>query len=75
MKKTDMLRNPIERSKHSVEMINPAGDVMKEVLAQEVKEDIAGGYDSPALGNHGDKCSWTLECQTICNWVSWGPSC
>ena len=75
MKLTTILRNPIERRKNSVELCSPAGNVMKEVLAQEVNDDISRGYDSKELGNHGKHCSWTLECQTICNWVSWGPSC
>lgn len=75
MSKLEMFTNPVLRSKVGAEFENPAGNVMKEVLDQEVKDNVAGGYDSEGLGNKGDHCSVTVECMTICNWVSWGGAC
>lgn len=75
MSRLKMLTNPVLRGKDNVGFNNPAGNVMKEVLDQEVKDNVAGGYDSDGLGNQGKHCSVTVECITLCNWVSWGGAC
>lgn len=75
MLKLATFTNPVLRSKAGAGFENPAGSVMKEVLDQEVKDNISGGWDSAGLGNKGDACSLTVECMTICNWISWKGAC
>ncbi|EQB90217.1 putative membrane protein [Clostridium punense] len=72
MKNIEMLKNPVLRTKYSVNEINPAGDLLTEVTEQDFTISVSGGYDSAKLGNQGSDCSWSRECQRICNWISYG---
>ena len=69
------LRNPLKRRNLESENSINAGSVLEEISDQQIDSNVSGGYDSNGLGNQGKKCSWTLECQAICNWISWGPNC
>ena len=72
MSDSKVLKDPILGSLQEEKINNPSGSVNEEIRLQEVEDDIAGGYDSAALGNKGRKCSLTVECQELCNWISWG---
>ncbi|NFA60701.1 plantaricin C family lantibiotic [Clostridium botulinum] len=67
-----MLKNPVLRNKFSNNEENPAGDLLVEVSEQDFSLNISGGYDSKGLGNTGKRCSWSRECQRLCNWISYG---
>ena len=59
-------------NKFENENVKACGTAADEIKEQNMNQDVAGGYDSAALGNQGKHCSLTLECQHICNWISWG---
>jgi hypothetical protein len=66
---SEIMRNPLARGNAAFN--NPAGNVLEEISMQEASDQVAGGYDSDALGNTGYFCSVTQECQHICNWTLW----
>ncbi|GAA0748815.1 plantaricin C family lantibiotic [Clostridium oceanicum] len=74
MGSVNMLKNPVLKNKFSNNEKNPAGDLLLEVSEQDFSLNISGAeaYNSEGLGNSGSKCSWSRECQRICNWISYG---
>ena len=58
-------------NKFENENVKACGTAEDEIKEQDMSQDVAGGYDSDALGNKGKYCSLTLECMHICNWVGW----
>ena len=58
-------------NKFENENVKACGTAEDEIKDQDMGKDVAGGYDSNALGNSGKACSVTLECMHVCNWVNW----
>ncbi|MEN8906923.1 MAG: plantaricin C family lantibiotic [Clostridiales bacterium] len=65
----------IARNNSKMKIENPAGDALEEISAQNFMNVSGAGVNSKKKGNQGAHCSWSIECQRICEWVSWGPKC
>lgn len=75
MKRTSMLKKPILRNKMGFEEENPSGNVMEEIKDHDVVGAISWGTVlttllclgvSIAVGDKGQVCTATVECQNNC---------
>lgn len=71
----ELLKNPILRNKLGVASENPAGNALEEIQEHDVSGALSWGTlltglaclgASYVLGDKGQVCTWTVECQNNC---------